>query len=133
MTLENLNCPCGSQKLYKTCCEIAHLNLGAIKSAEQLMRSRYVAFTMAMGDYLMATHHSTTRPLSEKKAIVNWAKSVQWDHLDILKTTKGQAGDNEGTVEFNAYFFEKGVLNNIHEQSQFVKEQGLWMYLGFVE
>ena len=54
----------------------------------------------------MATHHKSTRPTKEKKAIVKWAKSVQWMRLEVLETTKGSENDLEGTVTFNAYFFE---------------------------
>jgi len=127
-----INCACGSGKQYKNCCFIAHQNIKKVETAQQLMRSRYVAFTKAMGNYLMQSHHSTTRPLSEKNDIVNWAKSVKWDRLEILNTTKGQINDTDGTVEFKAYFYEKSKLQFIHENSKFVKENGVWVYLGFV-
>ena len=57
------------------------------------MRSRYSAFVLANGDYLMATHHKSTRPIKEKKAIVKWAKSVQWLKLEILESLE-KFGDN---------------------------------------
>ncbi len=128
-----LNCPCGSQKKYQKCCQIVHKDISIVETAEQLMRSRYTAFTKAMGNYLMTSHHSTTRPLAEKKAIVTWAKSLKWDRLEILNTTKGLEGDTKGTVEFNAYYFQNTIEECIHENSQFVKENGIWMYLGFAE
>lgn len=78
----------------------------------------------------MATHHKSTRPTKEKKAIVKWAKSVQWIRLEVLKTTKGRANDLEDTVTFNAYFFENGNVDVIHEKSAFVKENEQWFYLG---
>jgi len=53
------------------------------------MRSRYCAFVLANGDYLMQTHHTSTRPLTEREAIVKRAKSVKWIKLIILETTKG--------------------------------------------
>ena len=94
------------------------------------MRSRYSAFVLANGDYLMATHHQSTRPIKEKKAIVKWAKSVQWIKLEVLDTSKGSKDDIEGKVTFNAYFFENGKVDVIHEKSAFVKEGNLWYYLG---
>ncbi|WMI66566.1 YchJ family metal-binding protein [Aestuariibaculum sp. YM273] len=125
-----MNCYCGNNKTYSTCCEVFHKNGGKTETAEQLMRSRYSAFVVADGDYLMLTHHSSTRPVKEKKAIVNWAKSVQWIKLEVQETSKGMATDNEGTVTFDAYFFENGKVDVIHEKSAFVKENNIWKYLG---
>ncbi len=90
------------------------------------MRSRYSAFVLVNGDYLMQTHHESTRPIKEKTAIVNWAKSVEWLKLEIIKSTLD-------TVKFNAYFSEDGVQDVIHENSKFVKEDNVWYYLGFAE
>ncbi|WP_282142839.1 YchJ family protein [Cellulophaga baltica] len=128
-----IKCPCGSNQAYSNCCEIAHQQLSAVETAEQLMRSRYTAFTLADGDYLMKSHHSSTRPVKEKKAIEKWAKSVNWIRLEIITSAKGKASDTEGTVTFNAYYFDQGAVEVIHEKSAFVKEEGNWMYLGLAE
>ena len=64
-----MKCYCGHNKTYKECCEVFHLNNGKTKTAQQLMRSRYSAFVLAKGDYLMQTHHSSTRPIKEKKRL----------------------------------------------------------------
>lgn len=121
-----MNCYCGTNKPYESCCEIFHLNGGKTVTAEQLMRSRYSAFVLANGDYLMQTHHESTRPIKEKEAIVAWAKSVQWLKLEILETT-------EDTVTFNAFFTYKGEADYIHENSKFVKQNSIWYYLGYTE
>lgn len=94
------------------------------------MRSRFTAFTKANGDYLLLSHHSTTRPENSSE-IVTWARSVEWISLEILNTTKGVENDSEGTVEFKAHFKEKGKKRFIHEDSKFVREGRNWMYLGF--
>jgi SEC-C motif-containing protein len=94
------------------------------------MRSRYSAFVLANGDYLMETHHPKTRPIKEKKAIVTWAKSVQWIKLEVLETSKGTQNDTEGIVTFNAYFYENGKIDVIHEKSTFIKENNYWKYFG---
>lgn len=125
-------CACGSNYFYENCCKTAHKSLNNVITAEQLMRSRYTAFTMGDGDYLMKSHHSSTRPLSEKKAIVKWAKSVEWIKLEIINKTFGRENDIEGTVEFIAHFKDKGTARFIHENSRFEKEKGVWMYLGIV-
>ncbi|WP_292948774.1 YchJ family metal-binding protein [Olleya sp. UBA1516] len=110
-----------------------HLNNGKTETAEQLMRSRYSAFVLANGDYLMQTHHISTRPISEKKAIVKWAKSVEWIKLEILKTTEGLSNNEDGTVLFNAYFYDNGNVDVIHENSAFIKENNKWYYLGYAK
>ncbi len=127
-------CPCGKSLSYGNCCGVIHEDLASAKTAEDLMRSRYTAFTMALGDYLMLSHHSTTRPIQEKKEIVNWAKSVQWNRLEIISITQGEMGDLVGFVEFKAYFTTKSVIgikrDCIHEHSKFIRENGCWVYLG---
>ena len=132
-----INCACGNNLNYELCCGEIHENHTEAISAEKLMRSRYTAFTMAMGDYLMQSHHLSTRPISEKKAIVNWAKSVEWHRLEVIKTEKGLAHDVTGMVEFKAYFYTTtlGVkkLDCIHEKSSFVKEEGKWFYLSALD
>ena len=128
---EKTNCHCGSSIEYNVCCEIAHKNIFDVKTAEQLMRSRYSAFCLADGDYLHKSHHSTTRPKSksERKEIVTWAKSVVWVKLEIIDTSKGLENDDFGTVEFKAYYLENGVPGIIHEKSTFEKENGHWVYV----
>ena len=126
-----MNCNCGSNNTYVECCGVAHESLKSVKTAEQLMRSRYVAFTLTNGDYLMKSHHISTRPISEKENIIVWTKSVEWVELKIISTSKGLENDVEGTVAFKAYFKENGKLNYIEEHSRFVKENGSWYYLGF--
>ncbi len=133
MSIEiNNSCPCGLPSSYLDCCAEMHKSIYNAETAEQLMRSRYTAFTKADGDYLMKSHHRSTRPLSEKKSIVKWAKSVEWIKLDVLNTTHGLEQDNLGTVEFKAYFKDKRGIQYIHENSQFIKEKGVWYYLGVV-
>ncbi|MFL1895311.1 YchJ family protein [Aquimarina sp. 2-A2] len=123
-------CPCGTAKTYADCCELIHRNIHNAKTAEDLMRSRYTAFVLANGVYLMKSHHSTTRPVHEKEEIVAWAKSVQWIRLEVLGTTKGGSNDKKGTVHFKAYFFEGGIVQTIEEHSLFEREEEHWVYVG---
>lgn len=125
-----MQCPCNPNKKYTECCKIAHNNIANVTSAEQLMRSRYSAFVLANIEYLQKSHHSSTRPKNrEKKEILAWTKSVEWIKLEVINTTKGQKNDNTGTVEFKAYFLENGLMDIIHENSAFCKENNHWVYL----
>ena len=125
-------CPCGSDFPYSNCCEPI-INASKVAStAQQLMRSRYAAFTTANVDYLMRSHSAKTRPIGERKSIERWAKSVQWMGLVILNTEAGEANDETGTVEFKAMYIEKGKLQQIHEKSLFRKENHQWLYVSGV-
>lgn len=118
-----MKCPCNPDKLYIECCKKAHQNLHSVKTAEELMRSRYSAFVLANIDYLQKSHHSSTLPNNkEKKEILEWTKSVNWLKLEVINST-------EDTVEFKAYFFENGKMDLIHENSLFILENNHWTYL----
>ena len=130
--VKNNLCPCGSQRIISQCCEPIILGTEDAPTAEALMRSRFVAFTKADITYLMKSHHSTTRPIKDKKNMERWAKSVQWMGLVILGTEAGQEKDNRGMVEFRALYLENGELQQIHEKSKFEKENGKWAYVSGV-
>ena len=121
-------CPCGLNKAATECCESIISGKRNATTAEELMRSRYVAFTKADVNYLMQSHHSKTRPIREKKSIERWTKSVQWMGLTILNTSEGEEADNRGMVEFRALYVEEGELREIHEKSLFEREGGKWVY-----
>lgn len=128
----NINCPCGSGNSYETCCEPIINGKKNALTAEALMRSRYVAFTLANVEYLMLSHHSSTRPNKERKSIAKWAKSVKWIGLTILNSQDGQSVDTTGSVEFKALFLEDGALSQIYEKSLFQRENEKWVYVSGV-
>jgi SEC-C motif-containing protein len=126
------NCPCGSGNNYTACCEPILTGKKNAATAEALMRSRYVAFTLANVNYLMLSHHSSTRPNKERKSIAQWAKSVKWIGLTILNSQDGQPFNISGTVEFKALYIEDGSLSQIHEKSLFQRENEKWVYISGV-
>ncbi|MDP5077026.1 MAG: YchJ family metal-binding protein [Nonlabens sp.] len=124
-------CPCNPHKTYKTCCAIAHENIAAVTTAQQLMRSRYSAFVMGNVNYLQHSQHSSTRISNhEADEIGQWTKTVQWVKLEVLTTTQGLVCDSLGTVHFKALYIENGQLQIIEENSSFVREDGCWVYVG---
>ena len=131
--MDKKSCPCGRPNSYENCCKLIHYDIKNAKTAEDLMRSRYSAFVLANGDYLMESHHVSTRPIEEKEDIVKWAKSVEWIKLKVLNSTKGNEKDIEGSVEFKAFYKQDLFNQSIHENSKFVQEDGVWYYLGFVD
>ncbi len=121
-------CPCGSKENFDSCCQPIIEGRIAAPTAERLMRSRYTAFTLGNGEYLMKSWHADHRNLSEQKETEQWAKSVKWMKLQIDAVEAGQADDTEGYVTFQAFFSDKGKVFKIHEKSLFYKVDGEWYY-----
>ncbi|MGE4299366.1 MAG: YchJ family protein [Desulfovibrionaceae bacterium] len=121
-------CPCGSGLAFADCCQPI-LSGAPAPTAEALMRSRYSAFAVNNMDYLETSMASATRREFDKKDVSEWAKGVDWQGLDILRTEAGGEGDDTGVVEFTARFSVKGDDRALHETSRFVREDGMWKYL----
>ncbi|MEP6559614.1 MAG: YchJ family metal-binding protein [Nakamurella sp.] len=97
-------------------------------TAERLMRSRYSAFVVLDGPYLLRSWHRSTRPVT-----MPLDPRVQWLSLQILGRTGGTVLLDEGTVEFVArYRSPSGTSGEQHENSSFVRDSGNWFYLGVV-
>ena len=103
------------------------------------MRSRYTAFCKGNINYLVATHHASTRADDDRSAIAKTIRNTEWTNLIVLNTQKGKSRDKTGTVEFVAackprrLLLVQGLaqtdkLAQLHERSRFVKENGQWFY-----
>ncbi len=123
-------CHCGSGKSFSLCCEPIIKGETPALTAQELMRSRYSAYVTVATDYILATTHPSTRKNHSAKGIEEWAKSSNWQKLEILSRTLGGQNDERGEVEFKAYYIDpKWELIVHHENSDFVKEDGKWYYL----
>jgi len=119
-----VSCPCESGLDYDLCCG-RFIDEGALpETAEQLMRSRYTAFTLDRISYLEKTWHPTTRPAS-----IETDNNVRWLGLKIRRAEQGGADDEEGVVEFVARYKIDGRGYRLHEISRFAKENGQWLYM----
>ncbi|GAB1384854.1 YchJ family metal-binding protein [Melaminivora sp.] len=123
-------CPCGDQQAgrprrYADCCG-RYLEAGTGQTApdaERLMRSRYSAFVLQRGDYLLATWHASRRP-----ARVEFEPGARWLGLQVRQ--QRQTGPDSAEVEFIARQRQPtGRAWRLHERSRFVREQGRWYYL----
>lgn len=83
------------------------------------MRSRYCAYLRQDVDYLRQTWHPDYRPADLT------ASGPRWLGLEILAVAEKA---DTATVEFEARFLADGQVNAIHECSDFVREQGRWLY-----
>lgn len=115
-------CVCGSGRLKADCCARFHSGEAA-PTPEALMRSRYSAFVLDLPDYLLATWHPSTRPATLPPP----EPGLKWLGLEVKHIAQQDA--NHGTVEFVARSKLAGRAHRLHENSRFVRENGLWYYL----
>ncbi|KAF0217248.1 MAG: SEC-C motif domain [Geobacteraceae bacterium] len=122
------NCPCGSNLDYAECCEPLIRGKRTAATAEELMRSRYSAYVKVETGYLFETTHPDHREGYDHKGTEEWAKSSEWENLEILATTGGGPDDDQGDVEFIARYREKGARKQHHELAGFKKNEGKWFF-----
>ncbi len=129
--LAQLPCPCGRidararPMAYAACCGryLDHYDHAPAPDAESLMRSRYTAFALGRADYLLATWHASTRP-----ATLQLDAAARFLGLEVR--ARRAHGDASAEVEFVARQRDAtGRAFRLHERSQFVCEDGRWMYL----
>lgn len=115
-------CPCSSGDIYELCC--GPILSGELpRTAEQLMRSRYTAFTLNDEAFLLQSWHQSTRP---KALNHDDEKNIKWVDLKVLRH---EPGDKSSIVEFIARYKINGKAGKIHELSRFIKEGDRWLYL----
>lgn len=120
-------CPCGSQLSYATCCGMYITGQAQPQTPEQLMRSRYTAYTQANIDYIANTMRGPAAKGFNAVSAREWASSVEWLGLEVLSSST--KGPTTGFVEFLVYFREKNKRHAIHEVSEFHLEDGAWYYV----
>lgn len=120
-------CPCGSSRHYGECCAPYHQGVTVPDTAEKLMRSRYSAFYVRNGDYLLATLASEKRSGFDPQDIAQ--DQTRWTGLKIVDRVAGGVLDQTGQVEFIASFTENGKPGRIHERSNFERRDGKWYYV----
>lgn len=87
------------------------------------MRSRFTAFVTRDAEYLLRTWDPMTRP--EVLDLVD--TSIRFYRLDVLDTVAGGPLDDEGVVEFEA-FYKGSAVGSQRERSTFRRENGAWVY-----
>jgi SEC-C motif domain protein len=122
--MPSATCTCGIARPYRDCCGRYFDDHAPPQTAEQLMRSRYSAYTRNRIDYLRATWHPHTCP-----HMLTPDSSTRWMGLRILFTVAGGPDDQEGVVEFVARYKIGGRAYRLHERSRFVRLAERWVYL----
>jgi len=119
-------CPCGTGKSYTDCCGIFIAHQKIPSTPEELMRSRYTAYSQVNMDYIIQTMKSPAADNFDAEDARAWAKKVNWTGLEIIKTRHDA---NKGIVEFRAHYDIDGKKNVLHEISEFNLENGKWYYV----
>ena len=94
------------------------------------MRSRYAAFALGLGEYLVDTlssdHDDRAAPRATLVRELSRVKDTQrFMGLEILEA---KSDGDRGEVTFRAKIFEKGQDRSFTEHSHFVREDGAWKY-----
>jgi SEC-C motif domain protein len=123
-------CPCrkdsGVEKLYADCCGPFITGEKIPSTPEELMRSRYTAYTQSNIDYIANTMKGRAAENFNPVSAAEWSCRVEWLRLIVEKfTTK----DDTGYVEFIVYYRELGKRHGMHEISEFKRENGKWYYV----
>ncbi len=126
-----MNCPCGTAKDFKTCCEKFITGEATPAHPEEVMRSRYSAFATKNIPYLKESLDPQNRHEFNAAATQQWADGADFTRLEIVRS---EENGNKGIVEFKAHFTVKPIGENPaaehvhHETGTFRKNQGRWFY-----
>jgi SEC-C motif domain protein len=120
-------CPCGSGKTYKTCCEPVISGKQAAATAEALLRARYTAFTRADIKFIENSHAANTRGQLDLTGMEQWARSSEWKGLEVMHVET--QSDDKAEIEFKAYYRVQNKDCVLHEIGEFARKQGNWFYV----
>ena len=121
-------CPCKSGKSYGECCGPILDGVVKAETAEALMRARYSAYVTEHVQFLKQSATEAVQAEFDEQASTAWSRAAQWHGLEIIRTEKGQPGDQTGVVEFRATYTANNEFCNHHEVATFVKEADCWKF-----
>lgn len=116
-----MECYCKSKKEFSECCEPFLSGTKSPFYALELMRSRYSAYVLGDGHYIVNSALKEARYEDDIALIEEYARSVKWLGLEIVKAEKN-------IIEFKAYYEDNDGLHVQHERSNFIFKDGIWLY-----
>jgi SEC-C motif domain protein len=124
-------CPCCSDKEFESCCGPLLEGAREAATAEELLRSRYTAFTRSDVAYIRRTRHPRSATDFDEGTVRGWAEGSRWHGLEIVKIEGGAEGDEKGAIDFVATFTDKesGGRKEHKEHALFLKEGELWLFV----
>lgn len=114
-------CDCGSGKTYLACCGRLHSGQPA-DSAEELMRSRYTAFSRGDVAYLLKSWAAETRPLTLPLDPMQEWTGLTIEHHEVT-------GPDTAIVRFTATWKSGNEKGRMTETSRFRREGPGWVYI----
>jgi SEC-C motif-containing protein len=120
-------CPCGSQNTYESCCGLYLDKQQRPATPEQLMRSRYTAYSLSKIDYIKNTMKDDALIGFNEQQAMQWSQRVTWLKLEVINSN--MSGADCGFVEFAATYLEQQQVKIIHEVSEFHKQNDAWFYI----
>ncbi|WP_445400068.1 YchJ family protein [Zobellella sp. An-6] len=119
-------CHCDSHQPFSLCCEPL-LQGAPAPTPLALMRSRYSAYRLGLGDYLVHSWHPDTLGSLTADELAATGQNTDWLGLSIV-FTRGTPDDEVGEVEFKVRYREAGRVLVLHERSRFLRHQERWVY-----
>jgi SEC-C motif domain protein len=118
-------CPCGLKRDYTHCCGPLITGIEHADTPEQLMRSRYTAYTLGDEKYIQSTWHPKTRPIALEHSTPNLDR---WVCLEVIES-QIFLERMEGFVRFKATSISANQLFILTENSRFIRQSGRWLYV----
>lgn len=120
-------CYCHSSASFEHCCAPLLHGERRADTPAALMRSRYSAYRLGLGEYLYDTWHPETRTELTPALLAESGLNTEWLGLTLVYA-RGGPGDEQGEVEFKVRYREQGRIHLLHERSRFFRIEGNWVY-----
>lgn len=122
-----MNCPCGNEQPYDNCCGRLIEKSELPSTPEQLMRSRYTAYTLSKIDYIKNTMAGKALKKFDFASSLTWSQSIDWQNLKVIFSKI--IDDTTGVVEFVAHYTHQNQPQKLSEISLFHRIDGQWVYV----
>lgn len=123
------DCPCGTGIDLAECCQPIINGEAKADRAEKLIRARYTAHTLGEMDFILATHHPSTRNDIDESATERWARESTWLGFEIIKADDEDDACTTSRIEFMARYRDGARRRHTHhERAVFEKYHGQWYF-----
>ena len=93
------------------------------------MRSRYSAYVLNKPQYIYDTYCAQARSSMALEDLVQAANNANFVRLEVLDAPFSADTEQPQQVEFIAHYIENNFHGMLHERSNFMQENGAWVYV----
>jgi len=124
------DCPCCSGRRYTDCCAPLHRRAREAETPEELMRSRFSAFALGLGEHLARTIAKGHADAGVDPPVLaaRLARARDTQRFLALEIWHASETGDVSEVLFFARIFERGRDISFAELSTFRKQDGAWRY-----